>query len=255
MDEKVFKQEMVDWNNNARFYSNEGGMPYQDIVRKEISKAYNLSQSDFILDAGGGTSEPNAKTISIDFAVNMLKPANQNITTRGGLVLCSVHALPFKSGVFDAVVANGLFHHLKVQGVLKEGAGEILRVLKRGGKLCIFDRAPHPIPNFFLYLRKPFKLVITPKSQCNTRNEVPFLERDLTAILRQGFKMKRRKFMVGLLFQFMIISTNVIQYVVGPDAAKYIQSKTKEVGASFEKYFAFKMLCAEQCVVLEKGGE
>lgn len=45
-----------------------------------------------------------------------------------------------KGDSFDAIIADGVLHHIKVQGILEEGISEAARLLRRGGRLCAFDR-------------------------------------------------------------------------------------------------------------------
>lgn len=251
MNKKIFSQEMEDWNKNFEFYFKDSGGPFQKIIRDEIDLVYNLNNQDIVLDAGCGTKPTSKDSVSIDFSINMLLEA-KNKNPSGNFILCSVHSLPFKSDVFDTVVSNGLFHHAKVQGIFDDCIKEFNRVLKKNGKLCIFDRSDSFIPNFFFYLRKPIKLIFKSKSQCSTRNESVFVEKDVKKILEGGFYIEKRKYVVTLPFQFMIIATNVIHYIFGFSLARSIQNKLKKIGRFLEIHLSFKSLCAEQCIKMEK---
>lgn len=253
MNQKVFEQEIKDWDRNAKFFANENLMPFQKIIRKEIYDFYDLKENDKVLEAGGGVIKIGENTILADFSPEMVNKAKElNRGKAGKCILASAHELPFPDKNFDVIVANGLMHHLKVQGVLGQSIKEFYRVLKPNGRICIFDRAFNLVPVFFFYLRKPLKLIYKPKSQCSTSNEPHFLENDLREILKHGFKIEKRKFIVNIFFQILIIFTNVIQYVFGSQLAQKIQGKLYKTAEIIEKKLSYKILCAEQCVILRK---
>ena len=253
MNREVFLQEIEDWDRNAQFYSYDAVMPFQHVVRQKIEQVYELKENDFILDAGCGTHRISDNIIGVDFSFDMLRRAKKN-NPSGKYVLCSVHQLPFKAGVFDKVVCNGLLHHVKVQGLFDECLSEFHRVLKDNGHLCIFDRSGNFIPNFFMALRQPIKLIYKPKSQCCTRNETEFAEGDVRKIVKRGFIVEAQKYIVTLPFQIMIIAANVIHYVLGVSVAKKLQLRIKKIGLLLEKRMSFRWLCAEQCLRLRKVG-
>lgn len=252
MNKEIFKQEIEDWNKNVDFYINENSMPFQEMIREEIYGFYGLSENDKVLEAGGGAIKIGPNTIIMDFSPKMIEVAKRINPSDRKIILGSVHQIPLENQTFDAIVVNGTFHHLKAQGLLEDSVKEFRRVLKPNGKICVFDRAYNFIPNFFFYLRKPFKKIYSPKSQCSTRNETFFLENDIKDILGNGFKIEKRKYLVPLPLQLLIISTNIFQYLGGKKLAQKSQKLLMPIGKFLEKYLAFKPLCAEQCLVLRK---
>lgn len=253
MYKDIFEQEIKDWNKNAQFFANENLMPFQKIIRKEIYDFYDFRENEMILEAGGGVIKIKDNMILVDFSPKMINRAKElNPEKADKCILASAHQLPFSDNTFDVIVANGLMHHLKVQGILEQSIKEFYRVLKPNGKICIFDRAFNLVPVFFFYLRKPLKLIYKPKSQCSTSNEPHFLEKDLKEILKHSFKIEKRKFIVNVFFQILIIFTNVIQYIFRPQLAQKIQGKLYKTAEFIEKKLSYKILCAEQCVILRK---
>lgn len=251
INREIFLQEIIDWDKNARFYSHDAVMPFQHVIRQEVEQVYELKENEFVLDAGCGTHKISDNTIGVDFSFEMLRRAKEN-NQSGKYVLCSVHQLPFKAGIFDKIVCNGLLHHVKVQGLFEECLNNFHCVLKKTGHLCIFDRSGNFIPNFFMMLRQPLKLIYKSKSQCCTRNETEFTEDDVRKIVECGFFMEMRDYIVTLPFQFMIIATNVTHYILGAFVARKLQLCTKAIGLFLEKYMSFRWLCAEQCLRLRK---
>ena len=252
MDNNIFKQEKEDWNGNAQFYANENLMPFQEeLVRKKIYDFYNLQETDKVLEAGGGIVKLSANTVLVDFSPKMIEAAKK-INPNNECILASVHKLPFADNSFDVIIANGLMHHIKVQGIFDDALEEFQRVLKNGGKLCIFDRTSNLIPKILFYLRQPTKLFYKPKSTCSTRNETPFLEDDIKKIINHGFTLEKRMYLINIFFQHMIIFTNIFQYLFGAKIAIKLQKFTLPLARFIENNFSFKPLCAEQCLVMLK---
>jgi len=252
MDNKVYNQEVKDWDTNAGFYANENAMPYQEkIIRKKMYKFYNIKESDAVLEAGGGIVKLSKNAVLVDFSPKMIEGCKK-INQPQKCIQASTHQLPFENDSFDVIVANGLMHHVKVQGLFDKTVDEFFRVLRPGGKLCVFDRAPNLVPKIFFYLRQPLKLIYKPKSTCSTTNETQFLESDVEKISQHGFKIERRMNLINVFFQAMIIVSNVFQYIFGVKSAVILQKITLPIAKVVEKTLSFKPFCAEQCIVMKK---
>ncbi len=110
-----------------------------------------------VLDLGAGTGlipielctrGPGVTVTAVDLAPAMLRRAAQNVaaagvTSRVGLVVCDVAALPYAPESYDAVVSNSLVHHvpdpLTVFRAVAAAAGARSAVLVRD--LCRPERA------------------------------------------------------------------------------------------------------------------
>lgn len=97
-----------------------------------------LRPCDVVLDAGCGNGRhfvhPN--TVGADFSAELLAVASTRRPT--GLVRCDVHALPFGTGVFDAVVSIAVLHHLSTATRRTECMREMHRVLRPGGCCVVY---------------------------------------------------------------------------------------------------------------------
>lgn len=96
-----------------------------------------LGEGAIVLDIGGGTGrvtqllQAKAKVVVVDLSPGMLARAKGK-----GLAVCRARAeaLPFASGTADAVIVVDAFHHFSDHS---RAAGELVRVLKHGGKLFL----------------------------------------------------------------------------------------------------------------------
>lgn len=116
------------------------GVEPQDLLRQ-----LDIPRGAAILDAGGGTGRiaqflrhGNSKVWVVDLSYRMLTQAKRK---EGLLPACAyVERLPFATATFDRVVMVDAFHHVCDQ---QETAGEMLRVLKPGGRLIIEEPDIH----------------------------------------------------------------------------------------------------------------
>ncbi|HEU0168139.1 MAG TPA: class I SAM-dependent methyltransferase, partial [Chloroflexota bacterium] len=105
------------------------------------------ARGGLVLDAGCGTGRaipflrtavgPRGCVLALDVTPEMLA----EVRRRGrdaALVLADGGCMPFRAGVFDAILAAGFVPHLEPA---EAGLAELARITKRGGRLAIF----HPI--------------------------------------------------------------------------------------------------------------
>lgn len=118
----------------APFY--DRAMPFTTL--KRLLEHGKFSESDFVLDAGGGTGRvasalaPYVKKVVVaDLSLGMLVQAD-----RKGLdaVHSPVESLPFGDNAFERIVMIDALHHVYNQ---QETADELWRVLAPGGMIII----------------------------------------------------------------------------------------------------------------------
>jgi len=248
--DRILREELEDWDRNAGFYEAELSMPYQQIIQSRISRFYSIPKGASVLDIGSGVQDGKDK-VCLDISLEMIRRTKKRNPESRGVVGCA-QSLPFKKESFDAVVCNGVLHHLKVQRGLQASMAGFHHILKPRGKLYAFDRAPSVLPLLLFYLRKPGKIFIKPRSTCSTRNEVAFLESDVRKITALGFRVIRRRYLVNILFQHMIMFMNLLSYLGMRRLSRRLQRMTGKVAMLTERVLAVKPLCAEQCLVLQK---
>lgn len=95
------------------------------------------------LDAGTGTGQylrvlqrKGYRPTGLDVSSEMLRMARKKLGTHANLVRGMLEAVPFRTAVFDLVVACRVLSHVER---LDEAMEELTRVTKRGGRLLITD--------------------------------------------------------------------------------------------------------------------
>jgi len=125
------------------------GWSYDRFIENLINMS-NIQDTDVVLDVSTGTAviprkliergKTKGKIIGLDITQAMLNKASQKIKANGpstiiDLTCGSAMSMPYKEGLFDAIVCGLATHHLDVPVVL----GEMKRVLKVGGRITIAD--------------------------------------------------------------------------------------------------------------------
>lgn len=108
-------------------------------------KKFGVKSTDKVLDLGCGDGlnmvilrEMGAPdVIGVDISKKILEVAKKN-NPKNKFYHASAEKLPFRSGTFDVVFLDSVFHHLLHY---KPALAEIRRVLKKGGYLCFSE--PH----------------------------------------------------------------------------------------------------------------
>jgi len=136
---------MIPFNKLGWAFHSFGSFFYPSRVKELLCETLQpLDPKAKLLDIGAGTGmlcrfaavcNPDLQLHAIDPAQGMLKYCPEQITTHLGKAEC----LPFEASTFDAVVIGEALHHFED---IDTSLREITRVLKRGGKLFIYDFDP-----------------------------------------------------------------------------------------------------------------
>ncbi|HIQ27541.1 MAG TPA: class I SAM-dependent methyltransferase [Sulfurovum sp.] len=133
---------MIPFNYLGWFFKTFGSIIYPKVVREELCKFLkNVPRQAKILDLGAGTGmmsefshtcRDDLYFMAVDPAKDMLKYALPYIKTQ----VASAEDIPFEERSFDVVLMGESLHHFNnIDQALKE----IVRVLKKEGKIFIYD--------------------------------------------------------------------------------------------------------------------
>jgi ubiquinone/menaquinone biosynthesis C-methylase UbiE len=124
-------------------------------MQKRVLGLLDLKRGAAFLDIGCGTGwavraaaelvGPGGDAYGVDLSPRMIQNATESArgTMNAHFKNANAEKLPFKLDSFDVIICTMSFHHYLNPG---KAVGEMARVLKPGGKLCIVD----PTADFFV---------------------------------------------------------------------------------------------------------
>lgn len=119
--------------------------------------AANVPQGSHVLDVGTGPGvlllelarlRPDLRLTGVDLSPGMVGEAVKNLAPFGDRAqaqVADVAQLPFPDASFDAVVSSLSLHHWERP---EQAARELARVLRPGGRICVYDFSFAPFDAF-----------------------------------------------------------------------------------------------------------
>jgi len=139
--------------NVPKAFEGRGSRFYDLVARRLLRGFYRRLAADIagtapdgaaVLDVGTGPGvllvelagrRPDLTLTGLDLSADMAAAANRNLG-RDAVHVGDVTHLPFPDGSFDLVVSSLSLHHWDEPGA---AAPELARVLRPGGRLCVYD--------------------------------------------------------------------------------------------------------------------
>lgn len=122
-------------------------------IRRRSIRVADLQPGERVLDVGCGPGSltipaarkvgKDGKVAGIDASPEMIGVAKGKAKKQGVEIdfrVAPIEALPFEDGEFDVVLSSLMLHHLP-DDLKAQGLGEVIRVLKPGGRLIAIDIA------------------------------------------------------------------------------------------------------------------
>jgi ubiquinone/menaquinone biosynthesis C-methylase UbiE len=147
---RVPEEEMMDTPEEAHGYDAMDHTVVNARFVADFLAEHGAGRGGSILDVGTGTAlipialaaaDRRAKIVAVDGAAQMLELARRNVDAlnladRIELRQCDAKAMPFKDGVFEAVVSNSIVHHIPDPAIVLK---EMVRLVAPGGTLFVRD--------------------------------------------------------------------------------------------------------------------
>jgi ubiquinone/menaquinone biosynthesis C-methylase UbiE len=133
-------------NNESADFLSEFLYPEQSspVTERRVKFLISHLKGLTILDAGCGTGFIsriarkkgfNAISIDVDYtSITLSKLASNMTENKGPLVWASITSLPFRDGIFDAVICSEVLEHIPH---IRQAISELSRVSKESARLCI----------------------------------------------------------------------------------------------------------------------
>lgn len=158
------------------------------VDQKHINSFMPFLKSGKVLDLGCGMGSTSDKirvhgdfeVVGIDYAEEEVKKA-QALYPKVKFITGNAENLPFESESFDTIVLKDSLHHFYEEADFGKVSAEILRVLKKGGRVVFFD----PNVNFMIkYLRSKANHI---DAECDFESAISIMESMNLNIVHRSF--------------------------------------------------------------------
>lgn len=193
IDQKIYYDKKADTFENGLFFKRSNRNHLKKI--KKICELLNLNDLNrpnySILEVGVGTGIhaeyllmqcPNIRYTGIDISKGMINKAKKKLSEADNnitLLVANGERLPFKNNSFDAAYISGSLHHFANPSL---GPIELVRVVKRGGRIAIMEPNWLFPTNFLAGCTKKVERNILKMSKRNFRKWTSDLDIDQTKI-------------------------------------------------------------------------
>jgi SAM-dependent methyltransferase len=142
----------------------------------------SLAAGSLIADIGCGNGKyldyraRDCTVVACDTSVELLKIARERRAGCLSFSLGNMLALPYRGGLFDAVINVAVLHHISTTERRVAAVKELLRIVRHGGRVCISVWADEQV--------KKTKWQLCNTNNSNTDYMIPFDKRNGEVIMR-----------------------------------------------------------------------
>jgi SAM-dependent methyltransferase len=180
---------------------------YDDSLPEHVVAHYLRRRAAFVaaccppgegLDVGCGTGALAAELAARDYAMTGIDPSAGMLAVLRGrapsvrALQGSATALPFAAGSFDLVVTVATLHHIAAAEAVRAGLVEMVRVLRPGGRVVVWDHNP----------RNPYWGRLMARVPQDTGEERLIAEPEIVAGLRAGGGVVLQRLHLGFVPDF-----------------------------------------------------
>jgi SAM-dependent methyltransferase len=166
------------YNSISRQFDGSRFCMWPEIVRFLDS----LAVGSLIADIGCGNGKyldyraRDCAVVACDTSAELLKIAREKPTGCLSFSLGNMMALPYRTGLFDAVISVAVVHHISTRERRIAGVKELIRIVSPGGKICISVWGDEQV--------KKTKWQLCNTDNSNTDYMIPFDKRNGEVIMR-----------------------------------------------------------------------
>jgi alkylated DNA repair protein alkB family protein 8 len=142
----------------------------------------SLPSGSLIADIGCGNGKylnyraRDCAVVACDTSAELLKIARERRAGCLSFSLGNMLALPYRTGLFDAVINVAVLHHISTRERRVAAVKELIRIVRTGGKICISAWADEQV--------KKTKWQLCNTNNSNTDYMIPFDKRNGEVIMR-----------------------------------------------------------------------
>ena len=190
--------------NTPRIFEGRGSRIYDVVARRLVRGVYRRLADDVaatapqgaaLLDVGTGPGvllveiarrRPDLSLTGMDLSADMVTAAQRNLrpyADRATVRVGNVTALPFPDASFDLIVSSLSLHHWDDPGA---AVPELARVLRPGGRLCVYDLRFAPFDVLAATARDRAVFTGPPPERTLIRTGVPPFHRFVRFVMSAG---------------------------------------------------------------------
>jgi len=207
----------------------------QHYLVKRVRYIQNIRREGLLLDVGCGTgtmtqalADSGFRAFGVDQSVEMLRIAESK--RKGYHLQATAKDLPFSKEQFHVVITIATLHHFADHDLIEHAIGEMLRVVRPGGHLLIWDHNP----------RNPYWKLLMKRVPQDSGEERLISHQEILVILAKH--------------QEIIETIQIMNSGFIPDfVPNFLMPAARILEALFEKIPLIKKIAAHNVILVQRG--